>query len=153
MAHTALLGVLVVATAIWVGGFVAIAVVARVARSTLQPAQQVVFFRGLGRSYGTVASVALAVALGTGAALVADRAWDVTLSAAAVVAAALVVTTVVGVAQARRMTRLRRRALDERDDAELAARLRRGASRAWVLRALIGGLSLALVALGVVVAA
>ncbi len=89
---------------------------------------------------------------GRAAVLVSGRRWDGTLSATSLVAAALVVTTVIGVVQARRMTRLRRSALHDRDDAQLAARVLRGARSAWVLRALIGALSLALVAFGVVLA-
>jgi hypothetical protein len=50
------------------------------------------------------------------------------------------------------MTRLRRSALDRPGDHTLATRVRRGAIRAGVLRSLIGVLSLALLALGVVIA-
>ena len=62
----ALAGFLVIAAAVWTGGLVAIFVVARVAQRTLQPRERVAFFRGLGRAYGPVGSVALAVALGCG---------------------------------------------------------------------------------------
>jgi hypothetical protein len=53
-AHTVLVGVLMLTAAIWVGGFIALVVVARVARSALEPAARVVFFRILGRCYGVV---------------------------------------------------------------------------------------------------
>lgn len=43
----ALTGVLVFAAAVWVGGLVAIFVVARVASRTLRPAERVAFFPGL----------------------------------------------------------------------------------------------------------
>jgi uncharacterized membrane protein len=95
-----LLGLFVLSTGIWVGGYVAIGVVARVAARTLPSAERVAFFRGLGRSYGVIGGVALVVALGTGAGLVSDRKWDGTLVAATVVAAALVVALAVGVTQA-----------------------------------------------------
>jgi len=147
-----LLGVFVLASCVWVGGFAAIAVVARVASRTLSPVERVAFFRGLGRTYGIVGGLALIVALGTGAALVADRRWDATLTATAVAAAALVVNTVIGVAQARRMTRLRRESLQQPADASLARRVRQGARRAAILRAGIGVLSLALIALGALLA-
>jgi hypothetical protein len=142
--------VALLAACVWVGGFVAIAVVARVARRQLEPGARVAFFRALGRSYGVVGGVALAVALACGAALLADRAWDGTALAAIVVAVALVLATVAGVAQARGMTRLRRRALG---DAALAAQVRTGAARAALLRAAIGALSVALLALAAVLAA
>jgi hypothetical protein len=64
------------------------------------------------------------------------------------VAAALVLALAVGVVQARRMTRLRRAALAEPERPELAEQVARGAQRATVLRAAIGLLSLALIALG-----
>lgn len=151
--RAALAGVLILATAVWIGGFVAIVVVARAARRALGPAERVAFFRALGRTYGVVGTGALVVALGTGASLVYGRPWDGALVAAVVVAAALVATLAAGVVQARRMTRLRRDALRHPGDAPLAARVRRRARAAAALRAMIGGLSLALLALGVLLAA
>jgi len=148
----ALVFVALLAACVWVGGFVAIAVVARVARRQLEPGARVAFFRALGRSYGVVGGIALAVALASGAALLAHQAWDATALAAILVAVALVLATVAGVAQARGMTRLRGSALRNADEA-LAARVRTGAARAAVLRAAIGALSVALLALGAVLAA
>ena len=58
-----------------------------------------------------------------------------TTGGAAAVAAALVAVTVAGVAQARRMTLLRRNALGDPSDTRPAARVRRGARDAAVLRA------------------
>ena len=49
LASGALEGLLILATAVWTGGLVAIFVVARVARHTLMPRDRVAFFRGLGR--------------------------------------------------------------------------------------------------------
>jgi hypothetical protein len=49
------------------------------------------------------------------------------------------------------MSRLRRRALDDAEDPELGRRVSRGAFRAGMLRALIGLLSLAVLAGGVLV--
>lgn len=151
-AETSLTAVLVLATAVWVGGLVAIFVVARVAHATLDMADRVTFFRGLGRTYGPVGGVALAVALASGAVLASARTWSGPLTASAAVAAALVAVTAAGIVQARRMTRLRREALRTPDRPELTARVRRGARSAAILRATIAALSLALLALGVVVA-
>jgi hypothetical protein len=108
----------------------------------------VAFFRALGRSYLLVGAPALALAIGTGAGLASDHPWDGLLVATVVAAAALVVSLAVGVAQARRMTRLRAAALAAPPDSRLARRIRRGARAATVLRALIGLLSLTLIALG-----
>ncbi|MGN6130678.1 MAG: hypothetical protein ACTHOK_10105, partial [Nocardioidaceae bacterium] len=59
----AMTAVLVVATSIWLGGYVAIVVVARVATRTLDPGGRVALFRSLGRAYLRVGLPALAVAL------------------------------------------------------------------------------------------
>ncbi|HEY9390224.1 MAG TPA: hypothetical protein VIR27_10725 [Mycobacteriales bacterium] len=147
-----LLGVFVLAAAVWVGGLVAIVVVARVASRTLSAGQRVAFFRGLGRSYGVVGVVALAVALATGATLLSGHPWDGARYTTVVVAAALVATTAVGIVQARRMSRLRRRALDHPDETALAEQVRRGARSAAVLRGGIALFTLVLVALGSVLA-
>lgn len=147
-ARAILLGFFVLATSIWVGGYVAIAVVARVASHTLAPAQRISLFRGLGRTYGVIGGLALLAALGTGAALVSDQAWGATLTATTVVAGALLLSTALGIVQARRMTRLRRTAVAQPQDAALAVRIREGARNAGLLRAVIGALSLALIALG-----
>lgn len=152
LVRATLSGVLVLAAAVWVGGFVTLVVVARVARQTVGPAERVAFFRRLGRGYAVVAGPALAVALASGASLLYDHRWDGMLVATLIVAAALVAATLVGVAQARQMTRLRRGAVQRSDDAALAGRVRRGARTAGILRALIGALSIALLALGVVLA-
>jgi hypothetical protein len=151
-AETSLTAVLVLATAVWIGGLVAIFVAARVAHATLGVAERVTFFRGLGRAYGPVGGVALAAALASGAVLASARSWSGQLTASAAVAAALAAVTVAGVVQARRMTRLRQDALRTPGRPELTARVRTGARSAAVLRATIAALSLALLALGVVVA-
>lgn len=144
-----LLGVFALASCVWVGGYVTIAVVARVATRTLQPAQRVVFFRGLGQSYLRLGAPALGLALGTGAWLIADHGADGGLLVAAEgVAVALLVSLAFGVGQARRMTRLRADALAAPQDSALARRVGHCARAATVLRALIGLLSLALIALG-----
>jgi hypothetical protein len=151
-AEDSLATLLVLATAIWVGGLVAIFVVARVAHATLGPADRVAFFRGLGRAYGLVGGVALTTALASGAVLAATYRWGGFLTASAAVAAGLVTVTAAGVAQARRMTRLRQHALRAPGNPELTAKVRRGARNAAVLRAAIAALSLALLALGTLIA-
>jgi uncharacterized membrane protein len=142
------------AACVWVGGFVAVAVavVARAARRELDAAARVAFFRSLGRSYGKAGGSALAVAMLTGTALLAQRGWDQAAGAAALLASALIVATVAGVAQARRMTCLRQRAVRDPLDLALAALIDRGARQALILRTTIGALTLALLALGAVLA-
>lgn len=145
-------GFLVFGGAVWIGGLVAIFVVARVAERTLRPPERVAFFRALGRAYGPVGGMALALALGCGAALLAGHRWDATLIAAAVLAACLVGVTAAGVAQARRMTRIRQTALRQPGSPQLAGAVRRGAVGAAVLRTVMAALSLALLAFGVLLA-
>ncbi len=147
-ASAPLIAVHALAASIWVGGLVAIFIVARAASSTLQPAQRVEFFRALGRSYGIVGTLALVVALGTGAILLKGHPWDGLMVAAAVVAGALLLATAAGMAQARGMTRLRRRAVAQVGGEPLDPRVRKGAIVAAILRACIGVLTLTLVVLG-----
>ena len=128
LAAGALEGLLILATAVWTGGLVAIFVVARVARHTLRSRDWVAFFRGLGRACGPVGGIALAMALGCGVALLYGRAWDGTVIAATVIAVCLVLVTASGVGQARRMTRLRHEALTRPGNWALAARVRRAPS-------------------------
>ena len=85
-------------------------------------------------------------------ALVERHAWDGLLVATAVVAAALVVSLVIGVAQARRMSRLRAAALCAEEGGAVVSRVRHGARAAALLRATIGALSLVLIALGALLA-
>ncbi|MFN8215719.1 MAG: hypothetical protein U0R71_03900 [Solirubrobacterales bacterium] len=144
-ASVVLLVVHAVSAAIWVGGLVAIFVVARVASATLDTGQRIAFFRALGRAYGIVGGLALLVALASGAVLLDDHPWDGLLTATAIVAGCLLAVTVAGIAQAKAMTRLRRRALQTPD---LGERVRRGAVLAGLLRSAIGLLTLTLVVLG-----
>ena len=150
-ASAPLIAVNALASSIWVGGLVAIFVVARAASATLEPAARVSFFRALGRRYGVLGSAALLVALASGALLLRGHPWDGTLTAATIVAAALLVAAVAGMAQARAMTRLRRQALAGGGGA-LEPSVRRGAILAAALRATIAALTLTLVVLGAALA-
>ncbi len=132
---------------VWVGGFITLLLVERVARRHLGADSRVVFFRALGRDYGIVSGVALVLALVCGTILLAGHANGAAATAAFVLAAVLLVATVAGVVQAKAMTRLRRSVLRQPDDGELRARQHRGARQAAVLRGLIGLLSVILLAL------
>ena len=99
--------VLLLATSIWIGGFVAIAIVARVARHELDAPTRIAFFRRLGRRYLVVGGGSLAVALGSGGSLLALGDWTPTKTVAVALGLALALATVVGVIQARELTRMR----------------------------------------------
>jgi uncharacterized membrane protein len=151
MTHTieaTVLAVFVLATSIWVGGYVAIVVVARVSSGVLDPPTRVAFFRALGQRYFWVGAPALLVALGTGGLLARDATDRGLFVVIACLAAVLVACFCVAVAQARRMTRLRRDLTASPDDNALQARVARGARTAGLLRAALGLLSVALVVLG-----
>lgn len=147
LAHNSvLIAVEILASSVWVGSFVCLTVVTSTARASLDATSRVAFFRRLGRRYGVVGSVALAVAIGVGLAMIwPPSSWGQLEDSAVALAAALVVATATGVRQARRMTRLRRRLLANDTDEQLAARVQRGAIVAVSLRTLIGVLTLALV--------
>jgi len=146
-AESILLAVLVLATSIWVGGYIAIAVVARSATSTLTPEARVAFFRSLGRLYFWVGTPALIVALVAGGVLARDVTSDGLFVASAVVTGVLLVSFAIAVAQARRMTRLRQRLVNEPTE-ELASQVSRGGRAAGMLRGVLGILSIALVIMG-----
>lgn len=74
-AEAIVLSVFVFAVSIWIGGYVAIAVVARASTATLGAAERVTFFRSLGRSYFWVGAPALVVALVAGGVLARDLDW------------------------------------------------------------------------------
>jgi uncharacterized membrane protein len=148
-ASTPLVAVELLASSIWVGGLVAIFVVARAASATLGPERRIAFFRVLGRAYGIVGGVALLATIGAGVALLAGHPWEWRMIVTAVLASNLLLVTATGVWQARRMTRLRRRALS---DPALEESVRRGALAAHVLRGAIGLTTLALVVLAAALA-
>lgn len=147
-ADAILLAVFILATSIWIGGYVAIAVIARTAAATLDPLGRVQFFRSLGRSYLWLGLPALLIAVATGALMIRHRPWDALLISTTVVVAVLLASFAVAVFQAKRMTVLRSNLLGSAQDEQLSDQVRRGALVAAGLRAALGLLSLALVVLG-----
>lgn len=139
-----LVAALLLGGCVWIGGFVTIVVLARSARRALEDPARVRLFRDFGRSYLPIAGGAMALILLAGGLLLATRPWDGLSLTTVVLAAAVVVVTAVGVVQARRMTKLRSRALRKPESEALAQRVARGARHATVLRAGIGVLTLAL---------
>ncbi len=150
--HVFWLVLLVLATSVWLGGYVAIAVVARASVASMAPATRVAFFRALGRAFLPVGSAALVVGLVSGSMMLRGREVDGLSVGAAVVAGLLVALLGVAVVQARRMTRVRQRARATVGEDALAPSSIRGGSAATVLRALLGVLSLTLVVLGCLMA-
>ena len=145
---TPLVAVELVAASIWVGSLVCLAVVTAAARRVLDTPSQVALFRAVGRRYGLVGTTALLVAIGAGLALSwPPAAWSPITDWAVALAGLLVIASGVGMAQARAMTRLRRRVMTAPEDRGAAAALRRGRWLASGLRSLMAALTLAIVLL------
>jgi uncharacterized membrane protein len=147
-----LLFVNLLAACVWVGGFVVVVVVVRVARRHLGRDEQIAFFRSVGRGIGMVCGSALLIALATGAVLLDEHGWDGPAAVAAALGAALLALTAAGVVQARGMGALRGRAAARPGSATLAEQVRRGARRAAILRVAIGAVTLLLLAWAVALA-
>jgi uncharacterized membrane protein len=146
--HVVVVTVFVLATSIWVGGLVTLPVVAFVTSRTLSAADRVATFRGIGRLYGPVGGSALIVALALGFVLARARVGDLAFWLACAVTVCVLTVTVIGVLQARAMTRLRSSARDEPATGDVTDRIARSGRRAAVLRGGIVVLTLALVVLG-----
>ena len=132
------------AAMVWTGGMVAVTVATTAARHALGPADQVRFFRALGRRYGVTAGLALFTFAITGLALAgAPAGWTATQTAVAALTTLIAAVTVVGVVNARAVQRLRAQALADPADAPLASRRRTAARTATALRTAIGVLTLA----------
>jgi hypothetical protein len=143
-----LVAVELIAACIWVGSLVCLALVANVARKVLDGPSQVTFFRAIGRRYGIVGSASLLVAIGAGVALAwPPSSWSGTIDAAVALAGVLVLTTAAGMAQARTMTILRRRAMSIPEDHNAGRAVRRGRLLAGALRGLMAFVTLAIVVL------
>ena len=146
--NTTLVAVELLAACIWVGSLVCLALVTRAARKVLDGPSQVAFFRAIGRRYGIVGTAALLVAIGCGLALAwPPSTWSSTIDAAVALSGALVLLTGAGMAQARAMTTLRRRAVIAPDDLATAEAVRRGRILAGALRSTMALVTLAVLVL------
>lgn len=147
-AHAVLLGVFILSSSIWIGGYAVLPLIARVATKELDPADRVTFFRTLGRIYGIMGTTALIVALATGAGLMSQISWGATAWVTVALGILLILALLVGMAQARAMTRMRRQMVERPEDRQLSDRVAREARRATWLRAGLGVITLALICLG-----
>lgn len=146
--NTPLVAVELLASCIWVGSLVCLAVVANAARRVLDVPSQVAFFRAVGRRYALVGTGALFVAIGIGLALAwPPSSWTATVDAAVGLAGPLALTTAGGMAQARTMTARRHRTSSAADDPVAAQAVRRGRVLAGALRGVMALMTLAIVVL------
>jgi hypothetical protein len=131
-----------------VGSLVCLALVTSAARKVLDATSQVTLFRAIGRRYGIVGTAALLAAIGCGLALAwPPSTWSNTIAAAVALSGVLVLFTAAGMAQARAMTALRRRAVTAPDDRAAADAVRRGRLLAGTLRATMALVTLAVLVL------
>lgn len=139
----------ILAAMIWTGGMCAVAVATTAARGTLSAADQVRFFRALGRRYSVLSGGALGVFAVSGLALAGSPAdWTATHAAVAGLTVLTAALTGVGVVNARAVQRARAQALTAPEDGSAAARLRTLRRSAAVLRASIAIVTLSAVAVG-----
>ena len=138
----------ILSASVWIGSLVCLAVISQVARKVLEGPAQVTFFRAVGRRYAFVGTGSLLVAICMGLVMAwPPTTWSATIDTAVVLAGFLVLATAVGMAQARRMGTLRRRAVASPDDRAARASVRRGRRLATSLRLLMAAGTLAIVVL------
>ncbi len=140
--------VAILSASVWIGSLVCLAVISQAARKVLEGPAQVAFFRAVGRRYAFVGSGSLLVAIGDGLAMAWPPAtWSATIDTAVALAGLLVLATAAGMAQARIMGALRRRAIASPDDRAAQASVRRGRLLATSLRLLMAADTFAIVVL------
>jgi hypothetical protein len=140
--------VAILSASVWIGSLVCLAVISQAARKVLEGPAQVAFFRAVGRRYAFVGSGSLLVAIGDGLAMAWPPAtWSATIDTAVALAGLLVLATAAGMAQARIMGALRRRAIASPDDRAAQASVRRGRLLATSLRLLMAADTFATVVL------
>jgi uncharacterized membrane protein len=144
-----LVGLLILASSVWIGGFVGLVIFSASSKKTLGRPERIALFRQVGHRYLRVAAVAFVLVLVPGAVLLVARPFDGFTIAVLVLAVAIVAVTWIGVRQARAMGRMRKAALGHPDDGAQAAAIDSAAARATLLRAGIGVLSLALFVVGI----
>lgn len=141
--------VLILASAVWIGGYVAVAVVAIVSSKTLEPSQRVTFFKRFGRVYLRVAGTALVIMYATGWTLLSQVPWSSELVRITAASAALLLILIAGIIQARNLTKLRMQVLqtpeNQQESQALLQTIKRRARAATILRTLIGLITVVLV--------
>lgn len=139
---TALTLALTVSAAIWLGGYVAVVIVAATSAKALDAEARVRFFRRFGGDYLKVALPALLIAYATGWALLGRLPWSAGHTRLAVACGLLLAVLLLGIAQARDLTRLRQRLASAPEETSLATQIWSKSRAAALLRGLIGLITL-----------
>lgn len=143
---TPVVAVHLVALSIWLGSLVAIAVVASSSRRVLDDRSRIALFASVGRAYAVVGPVALVIAIVTGLVTAGSpSSWSVQVQTAAALSFSLIIVSIIAMAQAHRMTGLRRQLASSGGDAQLGTLVSRQAALAGALRGAIALLTLAAV--------
>ncbi len=138
---------------VWIGSLVCLAVVSQAARTVLEGPAQVAFFRAVGHRYAIVGTGSLLFASGDGLAMAwPPPTWSATIDTAVGLAGVLVLATAAGMAQARTIGTLRRRAMGSPADPVARAAVSRGRRVATALRLLMAADTLAIVVLAAMAA-
>lgn len=146
---------LVAASGLWLGGLLTVPLLATTTSRLVAANVRTEFFVLFGRRFAVLMGVELALALLAGIRLVALRSEPLTQGALALVVG-LLVSTSIGIAQARRMSALRRAAAGTTasGDSDVSRDvLRRNAGVATALRSFIGLVSVALLIVSTLVVA
>jgi copper resistance protein D len=136
-----------IAAAVWAGGMVFLGVAVGVARRTVAERERIALFRALGRRFLLVGGVAMVVLIATGTDMAADRLgafgdlFDTDYGKRlaeklAVVICVIGLTLFHSLVQGPALSRLREKALERPDDADLASLIRRKSARAGIVSAL-----------------
>lgn len=136
--------ILLIAAAIWIGGYCTVAVVAIISSRTLEPEARVRFFQRFGRAYFRFAGAALAVIYAVGWTLLSRTDWSGEHTRMLVASILLLFVLGAGIVQARDLTRRRARLALAPEDGALASSIHIRARAALILRIMIGVLSLGL---------
>lgn len=136
-----------IGAAVWAGGMVMLALAVGAARRTVAESERVDLFHALGRRFLVAGGVAMGVLIATGTDMAEDRlgTWgDLTdtdygerlLAKLILVAIAIALTLFHSLVQGPALSRLRARAAEQPDDADLQRLIRRQAARAGAVSAL-----------------
>ncbi|MEO7126981.1 MAG: hypothetical protein ABI382_03965 [Nakamurella sp.] len=149
--HRILLALVIIGTGMWIGGMVAVTMLAIISKRALEPAVRAAFFRRFARTYFPTFGAGLVVAAIAGFFMLIARGWDGIAWAITILVIVILIALAFGVVQARAMSRLRTHAaeLGSDTDADLTRRIASGARSAALLRGSLGVLSLAVFVLAI----
>ena len=146
-----LAAILAIGAGVWVGGLLTVIIVSASSRKMIAAADRVALFRDFGRRFAVFMGVTALVVVAPALVLASTESGPLTMTVL-LLALGLLVGTAVGILQARRMSGLRTASTDPASAAD-TGRLRRNATAAATLRAILVVGYLALLVLATLLAA